>query len=139
MGFFDFLGGKTSAPGAPASSSATLPGNSIVLSNEVVLSALIGPGDSRLEEILTRAAAGNLTPVIFDRSLFLAMSSVRPEDKVDAARFARLLRFALVVPTERGPEEQVGLTQPSPDEIERWRAVVFGAPSAPDRKRDGSA
>jgi len=45
--------------------------------------------------VIARAEAGEWQPVLLDLALFCAMASVRPDDCVDHARFARLLRHEL--------------------------------------------
>ena len=53
------------------------------------------------------------------------MSSGRPGDTIDHARFARLLRHAQ--PMASGSREpNTAFAPPSDAEIEHWRDVVFG-------------
>ena len=62
---------------------------------------------------------------MIDLALFCAMSSVRPGDTVDHARFARLLRHAQ--PMASGSREPyTAFAPPTEAEIEHWRDVVFG-------------
>jgi hypothetical protein len=102
-----------------------MPSNSVMLAIDVVLGALIGPPGTAAEMIIERAEAGEWTPVLLDLALFCAMSSIRPEDQVDHARFARLLRHAQFAASgSRSPDEP--FSPPSIEEIEHWRDVVFG-------------
>src|SRR5262245_12875247 len=96
-----------------------------MLAIDLVLGALIGPPGCAAEVIVDEAERGALTPVVLDLALFCAMCAVRPEDTVDHARFARLLRHAqLMASGSRAPGEP--FTRPSDAEIEHWRDVVFG-------------
>lgn len=65
-----------------------------MLAIDVVLGALIGPPGCAAESVIARGESGEWIPVLLDLALFCAMSSVRPEDTVDHARFAPLLRHA---------------------------------------------
>ena len=97
----------------------------IMLAIDVVLGALIGPPGTAAEMVIARAEAGEWQPVLLDLALFCAMSSVRPGDHVDHARFARLLRHAQ--PAASGARNPSGsFDPPSTEEIEHWRDVVFG-------------
>jgi len=70
-------------------------------------------------------------PVLLDLALFCAMSSVRPDDRVDHARFARLLRHASFAAS--GSRAQgAPFDLPSAEEIEHWRAVALGRDLAND-------
>lgn len=96
-----------------------------MLAIDMVLSALIGPPGHPISMILDDAEAGELTPVVLDLALFCAMSSVRPEDEVDHARFARLLRYTRLG-ASRSRQGDAPFAPPSNEEIEHWRDVVFG-------------
>ncbi|MEO8702834.1 MAG: hypothetical protein ABI867_22510 [Kofleriaceae bacterium] len=97
----------------------------IVLGIDLVLGALIGPPGCPAEKIIERAEAGEWSPVVIDLALFCAMSSVRPGDVIDHARFARLLRYAM--PMASGSREPNSpFAPPSAAEMEHWRDVVFG-------------
>lgn len=100
----------------------------VMLAIDVVLGALIGPPGTAAERIIERAEAGEWTPVLLDLALFCAMSSVRPDDPVDHARFARLLRHAQLA-ASGSREPGTPFTPPSPEEIAHWRDVVFGRDS----------
>jgi hypothetical protein len=99
--------------------------NPVVLGIDIVLGALIGPPGTAAETIIARAEAGEWTPVLLDRALFCAMSSVRPSDRVDHPRFARLLQHAQLA-ASRGREAGNAFAPPTLEEIEHWRDVVFG-------------
>ncbi|MCA9713551.1 MAG: hypothetical protein H6713_12855 [Myxococcales bacterium] len=105
-----------------------MPASPITLAIDLVLGALIGPPGHPIETILARAEAGEWTPVLLDLALYCAMASVRPEDTVDHARFARLLRYAQPA-ASRSREPGGAFTPPTLEEIEHWRAVVLGEPS----------
>ena len=97
----------------------------VVLGIDLVLGALIGPPGCPAERLLERVEAGEFSPVVIDLALYCAMSSVRPGDTVDHARFARLLRHAQ--PMASGSREPyTAFAVPSEAEIEHWRDVVFG-------------
>ena len=96
-----------------------------MLAIDVVLGALIGPPGTAAETVIARAEAGEWTPVLLDLALFCAMSSVRPEDIVDHARFARLLRHSQFAASS-SREPGTAFEPPSLDSIEHWRDVVFG-------------
>ena len=96
----------------------------VMLAIDVVLGALIGPPGTAAELIIDRAEVGEWTPVVLDLALFCAMSSVRPTDTVDHARFARLMRHAqLAASSIREPG--TAFTPPSPRP----------APSTPNLRR----
>ena len=97
----------------------------VMLAIDVVLGALIGPPDTAAELVIVRAEAGEWTPVLLDLALFCAMSSVRPEDRVDHARFARLLRHAQFA-ASGSRAEGASFDPPSLAEIEHWRDVALG-------------
>jgi hypothetical protein len=102
-----------------------MPASPVVLAIDVVLGALIGPPGIPAEMIIDRAEAGEWSPVLLDLALYCAMSSVRPEDRIDHERFARLLRHAQFAASgSRRPGEP--FEPPSLEEIEHWRDVVFG-------------
>lgn len=142
MGLFDrwFSGG-----GAPKDTATPLPANAVMFANDVVLSALIGPPGAPVEEFLARAARGEVTPVVIDASLYWTWCAVQPDDRIDLARFAELLRYARIVPLHNGGEARTGhgWNPPTEDEKSHWRNVVFGrqdddgaedppAPASPD-------
>jgi hypothetical protein len=96
----------------------------VMLAIDIVLGAMIGPGTGA-EMVIARAEAGEWTPVLLDLALFCAMSSVRADDRVDHARFARLLRHAQFAASgSRAPDTAFAV--PSAEEIENWRAVALG-------------
>jgi hypothetical protein len=97
----------------------------IMLAIDVVLGALIGPPGTAAEMVIARAEAGEWQPVMLDLALFCAMASVRPGDRIDHARFARLLRHAQLA-ASAGREPSGSFALPTAEEIEHWRAVVFG-------------
>ena len=102
-----------------------MPASPIVLAIDLVLGALIGPPGHPIETVIDRAEDGEWTPVVLDLALFCAMSSVRPGDTIDHARFARLLRHA-ELGASGGRKAGASFSPPSPEEIEHWRDVVFG-------------
>jgi hypothetical protein len=96
-----------------------------MLAIDIVLAALIGPPGNISEKVIARAEAGEWQPVLLDLALFCAISSVRPEDRVDHARFARLLRHAKPAASGgRSPDGSFPI--PSDGEIEHWRDVALG-------------
>lgn len=95
-----------------------------MLAIDIVLGALIGRPGGAADATLARIEAGEWTPVILDLAIYCAMSSVRPGDTVDHARFARLLRHAVFMPAS-GRRQGTPFDPPSPAEIERWRQVVL--------------
>jgi len=96
-----------------------------MLAIDVVVGALIGPPGCPAEMVIERAESGEWTPILLDLALFCAMSSVRPEDRVDHARFARLLRHASFAASgSRAPG--TAFEPPSAAEIENWRNVALG-------------
>jgi hypothetical protein len=97
----------------------------VMLAIDVVLGALIGPPGTAAEMVIARAEAGEWQPVLLDLALFCAMASVRPGDRIDHARFATLLRHAQLA-ASAGREPNGSFAPPSAEEIEHWRAVVFG-------------
>jgi hypothetical protein len=100
----------------------------VMLAIDVVLSALIGPTDSAADRVLARVEAGEWQPVLLDLALFCAMSSVRPDDRVDHARFARLLRHVQFAASgSRAPDAP--FDPPAIEEIEHWRDVALGRDS----------
>lgn len=104
----------------------------VVLGIDLVLGALIGPPGCPAEKLIERVERGEWSPVVIDLALFCAMSSVRPGDVIDHARFARLLRHAM--PMASGAREPyTAFAPPSDAEIEHWRDVVF------DRQGDDEA
>lgn len=96
----------------------------VMMAIDIVLGAMIGPPGCAAEMVIERAEAGEWTPVILDLALFCALSSVRPEDRVDHARLARLLRHAELAPT-LSRDAGTSLEPPSVEEIEHWRAVAL--------------
>ena len=96
-----------------------------VLAIDLVLGALIGPPGCPAERLLEQIERGEWSPVLIDLALYCAMSSVRPGDVIDHARFARLLRHAQPMASQ-SREPYTAFTPPSDAEIERWRDVVFG-------------
>ena len=119
MGLLDKLFGARSS--APASRPA-LPANSKILANDLVIAALIGPPGHPVEDIIARAAQGELTPVVFDASLYWAFSTVEAADVVQFSRFAELLRYTRIQAMERSGD---GWALPTEDEKRHWRDVVF--------------
>ena len=99
--------------------------NPAVLGIDLVLGALIGPPGCPAERLLEGIEAGQFTPVVIDLALYCAMSSVKPGDVVDHARFARLLRHAQPM-ASNSREPYTAFNPPSEAEIEHWRDVVFG-------------
>jgi len=97
----------------------------VMLAIDVVLGALIGPPGGAADSVIARAEAGEWTPVLLDLALFCAMTSVRPGDRVDHARFARLLRVAQLA-ASGGRTADGTFAAPSAEEIEHWRAVALG-------------
>ncbi len=97
----------------------------VMLAIDVVLGALIGPPGTAAEMVIARAESGEWTPVLLDLALFCAMSSVRPEDTVDHARFARLLRHVQFAASS-SRDEGAPFSPPSSEEIEHWRDVALG-------------
>jgi hypothetical protein len=97
----------------------------VMLAIDVVLGALIGPPGTAAEMVIERAERGEWTPVLLDVALFCAMSSVRAEDVVDHARFARLLRHTAFA-ASHSREPGTAFEPPSPAEVEHWRAVALG-------------
>lgn len=97
----------------------------VMIAIDIVLGAMIGPPGGAADMVIERAEAGDWTPVILDLALFCALSSVRPEDRVDHVRLARLLRHAELAPT-LSRDTGTSLEPPSEDEIEHWRAVALG-------------
>jgi hypothetical protein len=96
-----------------------------MLAIDIVLAALIGPPGCPAEGVIARAETGEWTPVLLDLAVFCAMSSVQPGDRVDHARFARLLRHAQVA-ASNSREAGTSFAPPSPEEIEHWRDVALG-------------
>jgi hypothetical protein len=96
-----------------------------MLAIDVVLGALIGPPGTAAEMVIARAEAGEWQPVLLDLALFCAMSSVRPNDEVDHARFARLLRHVQFA-ASGSREPGAPFDPPSLEEIEHWRDVALG-------------
>jgi len=96
-----------------------------MLAIDIVLAALIGPPGCAADMVLERSEAGEWSPVILDLAIFCAMMSVRPEERVDHARFARLLRHATFA-ASHGRAEGEPFAPPSPEEIEHWRDVALG-------------
>ncbi len=96
-----------------------------VLAIDLVLGALIGPPGCPAERMLEQIERGEWSPVLLDLALFCAMSSVRPGDVIDHARFARLLRHAQPM-ASHSREPYTAFAPPSDAEIEHWRDVVFG-------------
>jgi len=121
-----------SPPVAPAGAPAGRPNmdltavkNPTVLGIDMVLMALIGKPGCTVEIVIEEAENGQLTPVITDLALQSAMSSIRPGDKVDHARFSRLLRYAEIRASQsRQPGK--AFDPPSPEEIAHWRKVALG-------------
>lgn len=108
-------------------------GSPVMLAIDIVLGALIGPPGCGAEMVIERAESGEWTPVLLDLALFCAMSSVRPEDRVDHARFARLLQHASFAAS--GSREQgAAFPPPSPEEIEHWRNVALGLDQGEDEE-----
>jgi hypothetical protein len=97
----------------------------VMLAIDIVLGALIGPPGTAAELVIARAEAGEWRPVLLDLALFCAMASVRPEDAVDHARFARLLRHAQFAASGSRAEGEA-FDPPSLEEIEHWRDVALG-------------
>ena len=96
----------------------------VALGNDLVVAALIAKPGHGIDGLIAKAERGELKLVVFDLSLLCAVSAVKPKDKVDWKRFARLLQFAEIQPSlSRGPH---GLPPPDAEEIAHWRDVVFG-------------
>ena len=105
----------------PAHAAAASP---LVLGNDLVVSALLSRPGAPVEKFIAMAARGEVQLAVFDLSLLCAMSSVRPKDRVDYSRFARLLQFSEIRPSlSRGPH---GLTPPTPEEVNHWRELALG-------------
>ena len=102
----------------------------VMLAIDVVLGALVGPPGCPAERVIERAEAGEWTPVVLDLALFCAFASVRPDDRVDHARFARLMRHAQLA-ASHGRGDDGAFAPPSIEEIEHWRDVVFGRDDEP--------
>ena len=100
-------------------------GDQVMLAIDIVLAALIGPAGCSADNVIARAEAGEWEPVLLDLALFCAMSSVRPDDRVDHARFARLLRHARFA-ASGGREADGAFAPPSIEAIEHWRDVALG-------------
>lgn len=96
-----------------------------VLGIDMVLMALIGPPGAPVERFIDMAAKGEMTPVILDLALHSAMSSIQPGDKVDHARFARLLQCAELRASMSRPEGGA-FEPPAPEAIAHWRDVALG-------------
>lgn len=95
-----------------------------MLAIDVVVALLIGPPGCPQEIVITKAEAGEWTPVVLDLALFCAMSSIREGDRVDHARFARLLRHATFT-SSLGRSDGEPFAAPSAEEIENWRSVAL--------------
>lgn len=108
----------------------------VMLAVDVVLGAMIGPPGCPAEMVIERAETGEWTPVILDLALFCALSSLRPEDRVDHARLARLLRHSELAPT-MSRDAGTPLEPPSIAEIENWRTVALGG-ELPDDEEPAS-
>ena len=109
-------------------------GTRVMLATDVLLGALIGPPGCLAENVIQRVESGEWTPVVPDLALFCAVASVRVEDTVDHARFARLMRhaeFTTVINRRPGMPHD----PPSESEIEHWRNVALGASQKPDPAR----
>jgi hypothetical protein len=121
MGLFDkMFGARRNA----AASRPSLPANAAMLGNDLVVAALIGPPGHPVEAIIARAAQGELTPLVLDASLYWAFSTAEAGDTVQLPRFAELLRYAHILPSERDAHG-AGLTPASESEKRHWRDVVF--------------
>jgi hypothetical protein len=95
-----------------------------VLGNDLVVAALLAKPGAPIDRVIAMGERGEARLVVFDLSLLCAIASVRPHDRVDYDRFARLLQFAEIRPSlSRGPH---GLTAPTKDEIAHWRSVALG-------------
>ncbi|WAS96344.1 hypothetical protein [Nannocystis punicea] len=122
MGLFDRLFGarQDSAANRPQ-----LPANAAMLANDLVVAALIGPPGHPVEGIIASAARGEITPVLLDASLYWAVSTAEPGDVVQLPRFAELLRYAVILASERDAEA-TGFAPAGEDAKRHWRDVVFG-------------
>lgn len=107
----------------------------VILGIDLVLGALSGPPGCPAERLLDRVEAGEFSPVVIDLALFCAMSSVKPGDTIDHARFARLLRHAQPM-ASHSREPYAAFPLPSEAEIEHWRDVVFNR-QVDDEDNDG--
>jgi hypothetical protein len=97
----------------------------VILAIDIVLAALIGPPGNISEKVIARAESGEWQVMLLDLALYCAISSVRPGDDVDHARFARLLRHAVPQASLSRPPGG-SFDVPSDEEIEHWRDVALG-------------
>ena len=87
---------------------------------DLVLSALIGREGAAIERFIVAAERGEHTLEILELALYCAWCSVRPEDDLKLARFAKLLQIGQIIPSPKP------FDPPTDEEIEHWRDVVFG-------------
>lgn len=87
---------------------------------DMVLAALIGREGSAIEGFITAGERGEHQLAILELALFYAVCSVQPDDRVNFARFARLLQCSGIVPSPKP------FDPPNDEEIAHWRQVVLG-------------
>jgi hypothetical protein len=97
---------------------------SVDLAVDVVLHIMIGPTNSCLSSLLSRAKNGEIEIYINDVTLFLALYSVRDTDNATFSELAKLLRFAFI--RNRRSSSDPGHNIPNPEQVERWRKVALG-------------
>lgn len=88
---------------------------------DMVLAVLIGKPGAGIERFMADAEEGKQKLLVLELALFYAVCSLRNDDRLDVARFARFLSCVTIVPSPKP------FAWPTPDEIAHWREVVLGS------------
>jgi hypothetical protein len=94
----------------------------VAMAVDMVLSALIGPSNSAVENVIGMASRGEIDVVIQDRALYWALCCVREGDTPNFQRFAELVRIAVL---EKSVRDSEGLPRPADGAISHWRDVAL--------------
>lgn len=87
---------------------------------DMVLAALIASAGDSIEELIALVESQGGRFAILELALYYAVCCVEANDRVDMARFARLLQVSDIVPSPKP------FDRPSVEEIANWRAAALG-------------
>ncbi len=87
---------------------------------DLILAALIAPIGDSIEDLIAEAEARGGRFAILELGLYYAVCCVEPDDRVNMARFARLLRVSDLVASPKP------FDSPNPEDTANWRKAALG-------------